>query len=186
MRHTQSWLRYAVLVLGLGAATAGPVRLGAQVGTASISGVVQDTTGAVIPNATVTLHDAATGIDRKGKSNGAGSFSFSSVPSGNYTLTVDRTGFGSLTETAIHLDPGDDKTLGNLQLPVGGPARRVATGSAADAMLVEEGLEEVVLVQQGQRQRGGELAADRRLAAGRQPRHDDEARHGRLRRARRR
>ena len=139
MMRTQGWVRLAGFVLGLGMAVGTPVRLIAQVGTASISGVVQDTTGAVIPNAVVTLHDVATGIDRKGKSNGSGSFSFSAVPSGNYNLTVDRSGFGSLTETAIHLDPGDDKTLGNLQLPVGGTSASVTVEGEVAGIPLDSG-----------------------------------------------
>lgn len=139
MTHRTGWLRFAGFVLGFGVVAGAPVRMSAQVGTASVSGVVQDTTGAVIPNATVTLHDAATGIDRKGKSNGSGSFSFSSVPSGNYNLTVDRSGFGSLTETAIHLDPGDDKTLGNLQLPVGSTSASVTVEGEVAGIPLDSG-----------------------------------------------
>src|ERR1700732_2560619 len=54
----------------------------AQVGAAALSGGVQDQTGAVIPSASVTLQNAASGQQRMVKTNGSGSFNFAAVPSG--------------------------------------------------------------------------------------------------------
>ncbi len=91
----------------------------AQVGSASLSGVVQDATGAVIPNAAVVAHNTRTGQDRTSKSNGSGGFSFSALPSGDYDVTVTSTGFNAYTLQAIHLDPGDAKALNNVKLSAG-------------------------------------------------------------------
>ena len=47
--------------------------------TGNVTGVVADTTGAVIPKATVVLTDIASGIKRTTTSNGDGAFAFASV-----------------------------------------------------------------------------------------------------------
>src|ERR1700760_2857408 len=64
----------------------------AQVGSASLSGVVEDPSSAVVRGATVTLQNTASGAQLSGKSNGSGAFSFAAVPSGDYTLKVSMSG----------------------------------------------------------------------------------------------
>jgi hypothetical protein len=91
----------------------------AQVGAASLSGVVQDSSGAIVPNATVTLQNIASGAQRVSSSNGSGSFTFSAVPSGDYKLTIQRTGFKQLVESPIHLNAGDSLTLPDLHISLG-------------------------------------------------------------------
>ena len=49
-----------------------------------------------------------------------GAFTFSAIPSGDYSVTIARTGFKSFTdEPMIHLDPGDDKALPDIHLASG-------------------------------------------------------------------
>ena len=100
----------------------------AQVVNSTISGTVQDTTGAVIPNAPVTLTDQATGSKRTSQSNGSGLFSFTGLPSGDFTITVTAPGFQTFTEHGVHLDPGDSRDLSNVKL---------ATGEASSTVTVE-------------------------------------------------
>ena len=58
---------------------------GAQVaGTGTIQGTVQDATGAVIPNATVTLTEAATQVQRSAQTDGSGVYVFPNITIGNY------------------------------------------------------------------------------------------------------
>ena len=72
-----------------------------QVGSAALSGAIQDTTGAVIPGASVTLQNDASGAQRISSSNGTGLFTFEAVPSGDYTLTVQQKGFKQ-ARTPVH------------------------------------------------------------------------------------
>jgi hypothetical protein len=66
----------------------------AQSGNAgAVHGLVTDPTGAVIPNATVHLTNAASGLDRTAASDGAGQFEFSNVPFNPYRITVTASGF---------------------------------------------------------------------------------------------
>jgi hypothetical protein len=94
-------------------------RLQAQVGSANLSGLVEDTTGAVVPGATTTLHNVHSGADRTQKSNSSGAFTFSAVPSGDYSITITRDGFRTYTQKGIHLNPGDNNALASIKLEVG-------------------------------------------------------------------
>ncbi len=98
-----------------------------QITTGSLSGTVTDTTGAVIPRATIVLKNVASRDVRTLQSNGAGFFTFAGVPSGDYSIAVTAPGFSKLTESGIHLDPGDSRTLPSLVL---------TTGAATSTVLV--------------------------------------------------
>jgi len=65
----------------------------AQAGGASINGTVSDPSGAVVPNATVELHNPVSGFDRKTTTDTLGKFSFSNVPFNPYHMTVTAAGF---------------------------------------------------------------------------------------------
>ena len=69
------------------------VRLSAQLSTAAINGTVHDPSGAVIPGATITLVEVETGVRRVATSNGAGTYVFTSLTPGRYTLEGSATGF---------------------------------------------------------------------------------------------
>ena len=56
----------------------------AQFDSAQISGVVQDTTGAVLPGVDVTLVNVGTGNERRAVTNEAGLYTFPNVPVGDY------------------------------------------------------------------------------------------------------
>src|SRR5215510_14147161 len=59
----------------------------------SVSGVVTDQEGAVVPGADVTLADTATNAIRKTTSNDSGRYTFVNVAPGIYDISVSRTGF---------------------------------------------------------------------------------------------
>jgi len=68
-------------------------RLAAQTSTGEVNGTVTDSTGAVIPGATVTLTNQGTKIARTAVTNASGNFVFINVPSGTYTLSIELQGF---------------------------------------------------------------------------------------------
>ncbi|HTZ58415.1 MAG TPA: TonB-dependent receptor [Acidobacteriaceae bacterium] len=70
----------------------------------SVSGTVVDSSGAVVPNATVELKNADTGYERQITVDSAGFFQFLSVPVGDhYQLSVQANGFKPLNQTDIKL-----------------------------------------------------------------------------------
>ena len=65
----------------------------AQTSTSEISGTVRDSSGAVVPAATVTLTNEATGITYNQSTTSAGLYNFPALPVGSYTITVQAPGF---------------------------------------------------------------------------------------------
>ena len=110
-----------------------------QVGSAALSGVIQDTTGAVIPGASVTLQNDASGAQRISPSNGTGLFTFEAVPSGDYTLTIQQKGFKQLVRRSIHLNPGDSLSLTDLKLAVGATTESVSVSAELQGIPLDSG-----------------------------------------------
>lgn len=67
----------------------------AQTNTTGLSGVVYDSSGAVIQGATVTILDASKGATKTLLSSAKGDFEFPQISPGHYTLTVSATGFSN-------------------------------------------------------------------------------------------
>jgi len=93
----------------------------------SISGVVQDPQGAVIPNAKVTLTNDAQGAasTRQVNTNPEGAFVFTPVLAGTYTVTVEVTGFKKYTQTSITVNVSDRLGLPPISLEVGATGETV-------------------------------------------------------------
>ena len=105
--------KFAVLVLTLLVAA---VAWGSEVG--SISGVVTDPSGAVIPNTAVSITNVDTGVVRSVTTNDVGSYSFLALPVGKYTLSINAAGFGKYEQTSIVLNT-DDQLRYDVNLKVG-------------------------------------------------------------------
>jgi hypothetical protein len=96
-RRAGKWTGWICLVLlSLFAAVTTPGAY-AQSDNGSIVGTVTDATGAVIPNASVTVTNVETGLKLNGKSNSSGEFQIFAVPRGNYKAEVGAQGFQSQT-----------------------------------------------------------------------------------------
>lgn len=113
----------------------------------SISGIVVDPTDAVVANASVTLKNELSGDSRKAATNGEGFFTFSSVPAGTYTVTVDMKGFKNLEQKGIVLNLGDQRTLTRMRLEVGTTATETVTvtGDISQITPVDSGEKATVL-----------------------------------------
>ncbi|RRA49557.1 TonB-dependent receptor [Acidipila sp. EB88] len=66
----------------------------------SIYGTVTDGTGAIIPNASVTLLNPRSGYSRQATTDSSGNYQFSNLPFNSYHLVVSAGGFGAITEDA--------------------------------------------------------------------------------------
>ena len=60
--------------------------------TATLSGTITDPSGAVVPQAQVTVHGLSTGVDRTAASDPAGSYTIPSLQPGNYSVSVRASG----------------------------------------------------------------------------------------------
>jgi hypothetical protein len=77
----------------------------------AIRGAVTDGTGAVLPNASITLTDGATHQVRDSKTDSAGVYIFNALRPSTYSLHVAATGFGSADRTNIGVATQDFLTL---------------------------------------------------------------------------
>ena len=93
-------------------------------GEASISGVVTDSTGAIIAGATVKVRNAETGVTRTLVSDSSGRYEASLLSVGKYELTAEQTGFRTETRTGITLVLGQHANL-DVTLSVGGVQQSV-------------------------------------------------------------
>jgi Carboxypeptidase regulatory-like domain len=76
----------------------------AQILTGTLTGLVTDSTDAVVPNAAVTATDTQSGLVYKEKTNSAGEYTFTSLPNSIYRLTVEFTGFSKVEVNDVHVD----------------------------------------------------------------------------------
>ncbi len=102
----------------------------AQFDSAQVSGVVRDTTGAVLPGVDVTLVDAGTSNERRAVTNEAGLYTFPNVPVGEYRITATISGFKPITKSGVQVSAGLNIRV-DVSLDVGGIAETVQVEAAA-------------------------------------------------------
>lgn len=77
-----------------------------QATTGQIVGTVKNPNGELVPGATVTVTNPATGFTRTTTSNDQGGFTAANLPSGDYTVDVEAQGFGKFTQTGYKVEVG--------------------------------------------------------------------------------
>jgi hypothetical protein len=112
-----------------------------------IAGIVKDSSGAAVPNATVTATNPQTHFSRAATSNGNGSYTLAQLPIGDYTIKTAAPGFKTDTLTKVDLQVNAKLTI-NPTLQVGNVSENVTV--QADAVRVESDTGEVSHVVTGQ------------------------------------
>ncbi len=107
----------------------------AQTSTGTISGTVLDESGALVPNADVTITNKATNTSRTLKSDAAGAFSAPSLPVGEYEVKATLTGFRTTVRDAI-VETGGTTTV-DMRMQIG-QSKDVVTVEAATAQIEYE------------------------------------------------
>src|SRR5216684_6249262 len=105
----------------------------AQTGTSNITGTVRDTAGAVVPGATVTAKNDATGVTSTQTTNDSGVYAFTALPVGNYTVTVEKQGFKTLQKTKNALEVGTPLTV-DAALEVGSVSETVTVTGGTEQL----------------------------------------------------
>src|ERR1051326_4415641 len=105
------------------------VSANAQIGTSSVTGVVTDSSGAVVANAKVEVKNEATGVVYQGTTSDTGKYSLPSLSPGAYSVTVTATGFQNYTSFHNVLAVGQPLVV-NITLRVGAATESVQVESS--------------------------------------------------------
>lgn len=140
MSKVTSALMLFVLVLAMS------VAVYAQTPTGIISGAVTDESGAVVPNATVTITNKTTGFTRTITTNAEGLFSAPALPAGEYEVRAEITGFRTTLRQAT-VQAGDTTSV-NLPMQVGGTKDVVTVEGVAPQINYENHSIEGVITRQ--------------------------------------
>jgi hypothetical protein len=106
-------------------------------GTGTIQGSVADSSGAVIPNATVTITEKATQVTHEAKTDGSGLYVFPNIVIGSYSVTVASPGFETYTSTDNVLEVGSNINV-NAKMTVGRQEQRVEVKAEGLALQTED------------------------------------------------
>ncbi|WP_158749755.1 TonB-dependent receptor [Acidobacterium sp. S8] len=132
MKRKPSWIGFLGLLVIL---ACGIPRAKAQlaVTTATLSGTVTDSTGAVVPGANVKLTSNEKGVVRTYSTDASGAYSFTQVPPANYTLDVQVNGFKAYRQTGLVLDAGQSASQ-NVALTLGAATEQVVVNAQASLL----------------------------------------------------
>ena len=126
MRAVRTFLLLAVVAYAFAIATWSY----AQVAGANLSGTVTDPSGAVIPNAQVSIKNTATGITEAQTTNSRGLYAAPNLLAGVYDVTATAAGFSTVVQRGITLTVGAQQVL-NLEMKVGLTTETVNISSEA-------------------------------------------------------
>lgn len=128
MKHS-CWNWVVGLSLAVLALLAGTECRAQATNTGTVVGTVTDPTGAVIPQAQITLTDTATNTKRTTQSNATGQYVFSNVPPGKYELSIERSGFDVAKVRNQTVNVGTQTTV-NVKMKVGSTTQTVEVSVA--------------------------------------------------------
>jgi Carboxypeptidase regulatory-like domain len=107
-----------------------PTGLAAQAVTGTILGLITDATGAVMPGATVTLTNTNTGLVRVVNTDANGEYTAPSLPTGNYAVKAELSGFKTVTRPDIPLGV-DQRVRIDVKLEIGAVEESVTVTGAS-------------------------------------------------------
>src|SRR4051812_14770635 len=107
--------------------------LGAQTYRGGIAGTVQDSSGAAVPGAKVSLTGTDTGFKREMVSTSSGDYSFQDLPLGNYSVEITSAGFAPKKVDHISVQPGQVYAL-DIKLGVASTNEQVEVSADAVAL----------------------------------------------------
>jgi len=105
--------------------------------TAQLSGLIKDSSDAVVPNAKLTVTNQDTGVNRVTESNGVGVYTVPLLQQGVYRVLVQATGFQGMSREDIKLDVDQDARL-DFTLEVGKPEQTITVSAQAAAVNTED------------------------------------------------
>ncbi len=148
MKRFRSAARLMGLVLPVlaGLLLLSPQPVEAQAVTGTIIGLVKDSSGAVVPGATVIVVNTDLGFTRNVVSNAQGEYTAVQIPTGNYNVTAEMTGFKKVTLANVHVGV-DQKIRADVKLDLGEMTEAVEI--QAETPLVQTGSSDLSVTVEG-------------------------------------
>ena len=125
-----------------------------QTQLAAVSGTITDPSGAVVPGVSVTIVSQGTGLKRSVLTDTAGEYRFAGLPTGNYSLRMEKPGFQSQVREGVELTSAAEVVI-NSQLAIGDLSQQTtvnanaaaidSTTSTVDGLVPEQSLTELPL-----------------------------------------
>ncbi len=113
----------------------------------TLEGHIADPSSAVVSGADVSVHNAQTGLTRTVRSSREGSYHFSNLPTGEYTLTVNATGFAPFSVSPVRVDIGQIVTY-PVALQLAGARAEVVVAAQTVTVDTSQTIGDVVLADQ--------------------------------------
>lgn len=123
-------LSCAIIIIALAASAS----VFGQVGRASLTGIVRDQTGSVVPNVSITAVNIATGVSYQTTTNDEGAYTLGALPAGEYRIAFRVTGFKETVRDGVNLTAGQIARI-DPAIEVGQVAEKVTI--TADASLLQ-------------------------------------------------
>jgi hypothetical protein len=106
--------------------------------TSEITGTVTDSSGAVVPKATVTIKNVETGIVNAMQTSASGTYRFTALPASVFTVTASAEGFKTTVQDNVSVAIAETRTV-NLALEVGASTTQVTVTAAPSPVNTSEG-----------------------------------------------
>jgi hypothetical protein len=135
------WSTISLIALALMAAN--PTLRAQNTNSGDIRGVATDSTGAVVPDVTVTVLDLEKGVVKEFKTNGSGLYDTGPIVTGTYKITFTKTGFSQFVRSSVTLD-ALTITI-NAELKIGGMNQEVVVNTDVPLIKTESGEQSTTL-----------------------------------------
>ncbi len=107
-------------------------------GTGSLTGIVSDSTGAILPAVKLNLKNTATGVAAQTESNSSGNYVFQNLIPGDYQLTASNSGFKQFVATGLRIQVGAVLRVDPV-LNIGDVSESITVSSAGAIVQTESG-----------------------------------------------
>ena len=134
-QHKGQKIGVATLVIAISLAL--PALLLGQAYFGTVSGVLTDSSGAVLAHANVVLTDQQKGFTFSTTSDGTGAYLFRSVPPGVYSVTAEMQGFEKTVRPNVKVDVNENATA-NFTMKVGASSQTVEVQGVAQGVATED------------------------------------------------
>jgi hypothetical protein len=114
----------------------------------SITGVVADPANAGVPNASVAAHNLATGVDVRTTATETGAYTLTSLPSGEYSISVEHPGFKKFSRSPIRVDVAQTVRV-DISLQIGTASESITV--TEDSSMLQQDTSDYSMSMDGQR-----------------------------------